>query len=282
VTTLVTGTMLLTWVGEIVSRYGVVNGISLLIFIGIASNLIPSVVNIFEKIRLDGLSIFWLFVVFCICIFSVFVVVFIEQSIRYITVTYISRQKGKRLYAAQKNTLPLKINMAGVMAPIFASSVLLFPTTLMQWAELSENSICSGFFYTLSSVVEPGTFGYIILFVISIFFFNFLYTSIVFNSSEISSNLKKSGAFITNCRPGLQTTLFINFVVNRLTVLGSVYIVSIAILPEIFMLVTGVSFYFGGTSILILVVVSIELISSIQTHLLSVRYKKIIKNSSFF
>lgn len=282
VTTLVTGTMLLTWVGEIVSRYGIVNGVSLIIFTGITSNLLPSIGSIFEKIRLNDLSIFWLFAVLCICIFSVFFIVFVEQSIRYITVTYVSRQKGKRLYAAQKNTLPLKINMAGVMAPIFASSILLFPTTLLQWAELSENSICSKFFYTLSAVVEPGTFGYILLFVISIFFFSFLYTSMVFNSSEVSSNLKKSGAFITNCRPGLQTTLFINFVTNRLTVLGAVYIVIIAILPEIFMFVTGISFYFGGTSILILVVVAIELISSIQTYMLSVRYKKIVKNSSLF
>lgn len=282
VTTLVTGTMLLTWVGEIVSRYGIVNGISLLIFTGITSNLLPSIVSIFEKIQSDGLSLCWFFAVFSICIFSVLFIVCIEQSIRYITVTYVSRQKGKRLYAAQKNTLPLKINMAGVMAPIFASSILLFPTILMQWAELSESSMCSKFFYALSSVVEPGTFGYILLFVISIFFFSFLYTSMVFNSSEISLNLKKSGAFITNCRPGVQTTLFINFVVNRLTVLGSIYIVIIAILPEIFMLITGVSFHFGGTSILILVVVSIELISSIQTHLLSVRYKKIVKNLSFF
>lgn len=281
VVTLVSGTMILMCVGDIVTKYGIGNGVSLIIFSGIVALLLPFVGTMLDRIKTGDVSFFWFFAFLVFFVFFVFFIVFMEQSIRYIVVNYASRQKGRRLYAAQRNTLPLKINMSGVMGPIFASSVILFPVTIFQWLELSENSSLYFFSRVLMDSIGPGTYGYILVYLFSVIFFCFLYTSLVFNSTDVAVNLKKAGAFLTGYRPGTQTATYISFVVLRLTVLGALYIAVVSVIPEIFIRIFNVPFYLGGTSILILVVVAIELISSTQTHMLTGKYKKITENSGF-
>lgn len=272
--TLVTGTMFLMWLGEKITERGVGNGISLIIFAGIVSGLPSAIANTFENVRqgtLQPISLVMLLVV----LFSVMAfVVFVERGQRRITVNYAKRQMGRKMYAAQQSHLPLKINMAGVIPPIFASSLILFPASFSQW--LGKDS---GILSSIGLALQPGQPAYILLFSAGIIFFCFFYTALVFNPKETADNLKKSGAFIPGIRPGDQTAQYIDKVMTRLTFIGALYITGVAIMPEFLILAWQVPFYFGGTSLLIVVVVIMDFIAQIQAHLMSQQYDALLKKS---
>lgn len=274
---LVTGTMFLMWLGEKITERGVGNGISLIIFAGIVSGLPGAIGNTFEQVK-QGLMqpialVFLLCVMLCVCAF----IVFVERGQRRITVNYAKRQQGNRMYAAQQSHLPLKINMAGVIPPIFASSLILFPATLGQWFGRADSS---SWITKFSMALQPGQLLYIIFLVAGIMFFAFFYTALVFNPRETADNLKRSGAFIPGIRPGEQTANYIDKVMTRLTLIGAVYIASIAVMPEILVYKYQVPFYFGGTSLLIVVVVVMDFIAQVQAHLMSQQYEALLKKAN--
>ncbi len=276
IVTLVSGTMFLMWIGEQITENGVGNGISLLIFTSIVSSIPRIIVSTLEKARQGEIYIFSLFVMLFIFGIVIFFVVYMEGSQRRITINYARRQQGGKMYAPHVTYLPLKINISGVIPPIFASSLVLFPTTLIQWFDNKSNLLNS-----IKILLLPGKPLYLFLFGLSIVFFSFFYTSLIFNHKDTADNLKKSGGFITGIRPGENTAFYIKNITFRLTIIGSIYLVLVSLLPEFLVLFTNVPFYFGGTSLLIVVVVVIDFISQIQTRLISYKYDSLIKRSKF-
>lgn len=278
VTSLVSGTLFLMWLGEQINEKGIGNGVSLIIFISIVSNIPRSVGSSLEKLRQGEINIIAMFAFLSVLVLVVLFVVFVERAQRKILVNYAKTQQGKRMFASQSTYLPLKINMAGVIPPIFASSIVLFPATLMQWFDQS-NSV--SFFHTINFLLMPGKPLYIFFFGISIVFFCFFYTSLVFSSKDMADNLKKSGGFISGIRPGAQTSLFIDKVVSKLTFIGALYLTLVSLLPELLVLFASIPFYFGGTSLLIVVVVIMDFISNVQTKLISYKYDNLMKKYKF-
>ncbi|ANZ22688.1 preprotein translocase subunit SecY [Buchnera aphidicola (Diuraphis noxia)] len=277
VVSLVTGTIFLMWLGELITECGIGNGISIIIFIGIIANLPASIGHTIEATRQGNLH-FFLFLCTLILMFSVvFFVVFIERAQRKVTVHYAQRQRGRRIYSAQSTHLPLKINMSGVMPAIFASSLVLFPITIISWFKIGHQW---KFLQTISFYLQPNQPLYLILYVSAIVFFCFFYTNLVFDPRETADNLKKSGAFIAGIRPGEQTARYIRKIMSRLTFFGAFYISFICLIPEFMRSFMNVPFYFGGTSLLIVVVVIIDFISQTQTLMMSSQYDSILKKSN--
>lgn len=274
---LVTGTVFLMWLGELITNYGIGNGISMIIFSGIITGLPSAIAHTIEQTRQGNLSLL-LFIVLTGLIFCItFLVVFIEKSQRKINVYYAKRQQGRRIYAAQSTYLPLKLNIAGVVPAIFASSIILFPTTIISWLVGNSKSYL---FVKILDNLQPNCLFYSIIYGFFIIFFCFFYTGLVFNPRETADNLKKSGAFIPGIRPGEQTSKHINKIMLKLTLISSIYITFICLIPEVIRNFLKVSFYFGGTSLLIVVVVIIDFISQIQTLVLSTQYESVLKKSN--
>jgi preprotein translocase subunit SecY len=276
--TLVTGTMFLMWLGEQITERGIGNGISILIFAGIVAGLPSAIGGSIELVRTGELSSLILLFLFVGVIAVTAFVVFVERGQRRITVNYAKRQQGNKMYAAQSSHLPLKLNMAGVIPPIFASSIILFPATLGSWFGQQEGM---RWMQDLAATLSPGQPLYVIFYAAAIIFFCFFYTALVFNSKETAENLKKSGAFIPGIRPGKQTASYIDGVLSRLTLVGSIYITLVCLLPEFLILFWNVPFYFGGTSLLIIVVVVMDFMAQMQAHLMSHQYDSLMKKSNF-
>ena len=278
VATLVTGTMFLMWLGEQITERGLGNGISLIIFAGIASGLPNAIGGLFELVRTGAMHPF---IALFICILVVLVtalVVFVERGQRKILVNYAKRQVGNKVYGGQSSHLPLKLNMAGVIPPIFASSIILFPATLGQWFGASEGMT---WLRDISATLAPGQPIYVMLYAAAIVFFCFFYTALVFNAKETADNLKKSGAFVPGIRPGDQTAKYIDRILMRLTFAGAVYITLVCLLPEFLILKWNVPFYFGGTSLLIIVVVTMDFMAQVQAYIMSHQYESLLKKANF-
>ncbi len=274
--TLVTGTMFLMWLGEQMTERGIGNGISLIIFAGIVSRFPAAIGNTLEQFhqgQIQGISVILILAV--VIIVTAFVV-FVERGQRRITVNYAQRQRGRKVYAAQSSHLPLKINMSGVIPPIFASSIILLPTTLLQWFGKGTNMT---WLTNIGLAISYGQPLYMLFLGILVVFFSFFYTALVFNPKETADNLKKSGAFIPGIRPGEQTARYIDGVMTRLTMAGSIYLVMVVLLPEIMNKAWHVSFLFGGTSLLIVVVVIMDFMAQIQSHLMAHQYDSLLKKS---
>lgn len=274
---LVTGTMFLMWLGEQITERGVGNGISIIIFAGIVAGLPAALGGTLELARTGELSSALVLLLLVMAVVVTAIVVFIERGQRRITVNYAKRQQGRKMYAAQSSHLPLKLNMAGVIPPIFASSIILFPATLGQWAGNVEGL---GWLKDISSTLAPGQPLYVTFYALAIIFFCFFYTAIVFDSRETADNLKRSGAFIPGIRPGEQSARYIDGVLSRLTAVGAIYITLVCLMPEFLILKWNVPFYFGGTSLLIIVVVVMDFISQVQAHLMSHQYEGLMKKAN--
>jgi preprotein translocase subunit SecY len=275
---LVTGTMFLMWLGEQITERGLGNGISMIIFTGIAAGLPTAIARTLELVRNGEMNAFTALILFSLaCLVTAFVV-FVERGQRRITVNYAKRQQGRRVYAAQSSHLPLKLNMSGVIPPIFASSIILFPTTFAHWAGTGDGSM--RWLQDIIGAISPGEPLYVILYAAAIVFFAFFYTALVFNSKETADNLKRSGAFIPGIRPGEQTGRYIDGVMSRLTLAGSLYLVAVCLLPEFLIVGWNVPFYFGGTSLLILVVVIMDFMAQVQAHLMSHQYEGLMKKAN--
>ena len=274
---LVTGTMFLMWLGEQVTERGVGNGISIIIFAGIVANLPSAIAMVLESARTGELNSLFVLFLLALSLGVTAFVVFVERGQRRITVNYARRQQGRKVYAAQSSFLPLKLNMAGVIPPIFASSIILFPATLGQWFGQTEGM---GWLQDLSTTLSPGQPLYVAFYAAAIIFFCFFYTAIVFNARDTADNLKRSGAFIPGIRPGEQTARYIDQVMTRLTMAGAIYIAGVCLLPEFMILYFNVPFYFGGTSLLIVVVVTMDFISQVQAHLMSHQYDSLLKKAN--
>ncbi|HVE44688.1 MAG TPA: preprotein translocase subunit SecY [Gammaproteobacteria bacterium] len=277
VLTLVTGTMFLMWLGEQVTERGIGNGISMIIFAGIVAGLPDAVGRTLEQVREGQLQVVILLLVLAAVAGVVACVVYMERAQRRITINYARRVQGGKVYSAQTSHLPLKINMAGVIPPIFASSLILFPATLAQWFG---NSKGMEWLSTLSVGLQQGQPLHMVLFSAGIIFFCFFYTALVFNPKETADNLKKSGAFIPGIRPGEQTARYIDTVMTRLTLIGAIYITLVCLLPEILILAWNVPFYFGGTSLLIIVVVVMDFMAQVQAHVMSFQYESLLKKAN--
>lgn len=274
VMTLVSGAIFLMWLGELINEIGIGNGMSLIIFTSIVSNLPRSIGSILEKVRQGDMNVFVILFFLLILFLVIFLIIFVERAQKKIIVNYPKRQQGRKVFAAQTTYLPFKINMAGVIPPIFASSIILFPVTLIQWIDPnSSNFILNGIRY----LITPGQIPYLCLFSVAIIFFCFFYTSLVFTSNETADNLKKSGGFITGVRPGDSTAIYIDNVVKRLTIIGSIYLTFVSLLPEFLVAFLDVPFYFGGTSLLIIIVVIMDFISQVQSKMISYKYDGLIK-----
>jgi preprotein translocase subunit SecY len=277
VVTLVTGTVFLMWLGEQVTERGVGNGISIIIFSGIVSGLPSAIGGTLELARTGEMNVLTILVLFALALAVTGFVVFVERGQRRITVNYAKRQQGRKVYAAQSTHLPLKLNMAGVIPPIFASSIILFPATMGSWMGQNEGM---GWLSDIAATLSPGQPLYVILYALAIVFFCFFYTALVFNAKETADNLKKSGAFIPGIRPGEQTAHYIDGVMTRLTTAGAVYITLVCLMPEFLILYWNVPFYFGGTSLLIIVVVTMDFMAQIQSHLVSHQYGGLMKKAN--
>ncbi|MDY6890071.1 MAG: preprotein translocase subunit SecY [Pseudomonadota bacterium] len=277
VVTLVAGAVFLMWLGEQITEHGIGNGISILIFTGIVAGLPGAIGQSFEAARQGDLNVLALLAITVIAIATVGFVVFMERGQRRITINYAKRQQGRRVYAAQSSHLPLKVNMAGVIPPIFASSILLFPASVGQWFGQSEGM---GWLQDVALALGPGQPLYILLFAIAIVFFCYFYTAIVFNPRDVADNLKKSGAFIPGIRPGEQSARYIDSVLSRLTLFGALYITAVSLMPQFLVVAWNVPFYFGGTSLLIVVVVVMDFMAQVQSHLMSHQYESLMKKSN--
>jgi preprotein translocase subunit SecY len=275
--TLVTGTMFLMWLGEQITERGIGNGISVIIFSGIVAGLPAAIGGTLELARTGELHALTVIVIFAVAVLVTAFVIFVERGQRRITVNYAKRQQGRKMYAAQSSHLPLKLNMAGVIPPIFASSIILFPATLGDWFSQSAGM---EWLQVVSSTLSPGQPIYVMLYSLAIIFFCFFYTALVFNSRDTAENLKKNGAFIPGIRPGDQTAKFIDSVMTRLTLIGAIYMTSVCLLPEFLILYLNVPFYFGGTSLLIIVVVVMDFMAQVQTHLMSHQYEGLMKKAN--
>ncbi|WP_024872141.1 preprotein translocase subunit SecY [Tolumonas lignilytica] len=279
VVSLVTGTMFLMWLGEQITERGIGNGISLIIFSGIVAGLPRAIGATAEQARQGELHILLLLLLVVIVFAVTYFVVFVERGQRRIVVNYAKRQQGNQIFAAQSTHLPLKLNMAGVIPAIFASSIILFPGTIASWFGQGDSWIAN-ILQEISLSLQPGQPLYELLYAIAIVFFSFFYTALVFNPRETADNLKKSGAFIPGIRPGEQTARFIDKVMTRLTLAGALYITVICLVPQLLMTFWHVQFYFGGTSLLIIVVVIMDFMAQVQTHMMSHQYGDVLKKAN--
>jgi len=278
VITLVTGTLFLMWLGEQVTERGIGNGISIIIFSGIVAGLPRAVGGSLELARTGELQPLTVLFLFALVVVVTGLVVFVERGQRRITVNYAKRQQGRQIYAAQTSHLPLKINMAGVIPPIFASSIILFPTTMAGW--FANNGGGMSWLQSLTAALSPGQPVYVLIYATAIIFFCFFYTALVFNPKDTAENLKKSGAFVPGIRPGEQTAKYVDAVMTRLTLVGAVYVTLVCLLPEFLIVNLNVPFYFGGTSLLIVVVVVMDFIAQLQAHLMSHQYEGLMKKAN--
>ena len=279
VVTLVTGTMFVMWLGEQITERGLGNGISILIFAGIVAGLPSAMATMFELVSQNQIGTIAALLILVLVVAVTALVVFVERGQRRITVNYAKRQVGNKIYGGQSSHLPLKINMAGVIPPIFASSIILFPATIANWVS-SANPI--RWLSDLSAALQPGQPLYITVFTALIIFFCFFYTALVFNSRETADNLKKSGAFVPGIRPGQQTAKYIDKILMRLTLVGAIYITLVCLVPEFLrMQWQNVPFYFGGTSLLIIVVVTMDFMAQVQAYMMSHQYDSLLKKSNF-
>ena len=277
VTTFVSGAMFMMWLGEQITERGIGNGISMLIFAGIVAGLPSAIGQSFEAARQGDINIFALITIAFLAVALIAFVVFVERGQRRITVNYAKRQQGRKVFAAQTSHLPLKVNMAGVIPAIFASSILLFPASLGTWFGQGEGL---GWLQSISQSLAPGQPLNIILFSAGIIFFCFFYTALMFNPKDVAENLKKSGAFIPGIRPGEQSARYIDGVLTRLTMFGALYMTAVCLLPQFLVVSANVPFYLGGTSLLIVVVVVMDFMSQVQSHLVSQQYESLLKKSN--
>jgi preprotein translocase subunit SecY len=276
-TTLVTGALFMMWLGEQITERGVGNGISLIIFSGIVSGFPAAIGQSFEAARQGDINIIALLAIAALAIAIVAFVVFVERGQRRITVNYAKRQQGRRVYQGQSSHLPLKINMAGVIPAIFASSLLLAPASMAQWFG---NSPGMDWMQQIALVLSPGQPLYILLFAGGIIFFSFFYTAIMFDPKDVADNLKRQGAYVPGIRPGQQTAKYIDDVITRLTVFGALYVASVCLLPEFMIVAFNITFQLGGTALLIVVVVAMDFMSQVQSHLMSSQYAKLMEKSN--
>ena len=278
VVTLVTGTMFLMWLGEQITEKGVGNGISLIIFSGIVSSMPSAIASVFQQVKEGQMQALTLIFVAVIVVVVTGFVVFMERGQRRIRVNYAQRTHGRKVYAAQTSHLPLKINMSGVIPPIFASSIILLPATLAQFFAKGKGM---DWLADIGMALSPGQPLYLIVYAVAILFFAFFYAALVFNPKDTAENLKKSGAYIPGIRPGEQTTRYIDSVMTRLTLVGAIYLVLVCLLPQILMYAWHVPFYFGGTSLLIIVVVIMDFVAQVQAHLMTQQYDSLMKKANF-
>jgi preprotein translocase subunit SecY len=281
VVTLVTGTMFLMWLGEQITERGLGNGISMIIFAGIVAGLPSAIGGLAELVRTGSIGAFASLVIVVLVAAVTAFVVFVERGQRRITVNYAKRQVGNKIYGGQTSFLPLKLNMSGVIPPIFASSIILFPATIGQWfaSGASENPVVL-FIKDAASTLAPGQPVYITVYALAIIFFCFFYTALVFNSRETADNLKRSGAFVPGIRPGDQTARYIDKVLMRLTLVGAFYITVVCLVPEFLVLQWNVPFYFGGTSLLIIVVVTMDFMTQVQSYMMSHQYESLLRKAN--
>ena len=277
VVSLVTGTMFLMWLGEQITERGIGNGISILIFAGIVAGLPTAIGQTAEQARQGGINLIFLLLIAAIVMGLTYLVVFVERAQRRIVVNYAKRQQGRKMYQAQSSHLPLKVNMAGVIPPIFASSIILFPGTIAGWFGQNE---ATSWLQDVALMLSPGQPLYVGLYAAAIVFFCFFYTALTFNPRETADNLKKSGAFVPGIRPGEQTSRYLDKVMTRLTLAGAIYITFVCLVPEFMLLTWNVPFYFGGTSLLIIVVVIMDFMAQVQTHLMSSQYESVLKKAN--
>ena len=278
VTTLLTGTMFLMWLGEQITERGLGNGISILIFAGIAAGLPNAIGGLLELVRTGAMHPLTAIVITLLVGVVTAFVVFVERGQRKILVNYAKRQVGNKIYGGQSSHLPLKLNMSGVIPPIFASSIILFPATIAGWFGSNESMT---WLKDFAGTLSPGQPIYVMLYATAIIFFCFFYTALVFNSKETAENLKKSGAFVPGIRPGEQTAKYIDKILMRLTLVGAAYITVVCLLPEFLILKWNVPFYFGGTSLLIIVVVTMDFMSQVQAYVMSHQYEGLLKKANF-
>lgn len=278
VITLVSGTMFIMWLGEQITERGIGNGISIIIFAGIVAGLPKALGSTAEMVNTGAFSIPLAFFLLLATVLVTALVVFVERGQRKITVNYAKRQVGNKVYGGQTTHLPLKLNMAGVIPPIFASSIILFPATLAGWFGSNERMY---WLKDIAGALSPGQPIYILLFATAIVFFCFFYTALQFNPKDTADNLKKSGAFIPGIRPGDQTAKYIDRIMGRLTLVGAAYITLVCLLPEFLILKFNTPFYFGGTSLLIIVVVTMDFMTQVQSHLMSNQYEGLLKKANF-
>jgi preprotein translocase subunit SecY len=279
VVSLVTGTMFLMWLGEQITERGIGNGISIIIFAGIVAGMPSAVGQTAEMARQGELHLLVLLLIGVVVFAVSFLVVFVERGQRRIVVNYAKRQQGRKVFAAQSTHLPLKVNMAGVIPPIFASSIILFPGTLASWFGQGEGPVAD-FLQGVAGAMSPGQPLYVMMLAAAIIFFCFFYTALVFNPRETADNLKKSGAFIPGIRPGEQTSKYIDKVMTRLTLAGAMYITFVCLVPQFMIMAWDVQFYFGGTSLLIIVVVIMDFMAQVQTHMMSHQYDNVLKKAN--
>ncbi len=280
--TLVTGTMFLMWLGEQITERGLGNGISIIIFGGIAAGLPNAIGGLFELVRTGSMNALTAILICLVVALVTFAVVFIERGQRKILVNYAKRQVGNKIYGGQSSHLPLKLNMAGVIPPIFASSIILFPATFTSGFTAGDtDSAAVRFLKDLAASLAPGEPIHALLYAAAIIFFCFFYTALVFNSKETAENLKKSGAFVPGIRPGDQTARYVDKILTRLTLAGAVYITLICLLPEFLIARWNVPFYFGGTSLLIIVVVTMDFMAQVQNYVMSQQYESLLRKANF-
>ena len=278
VVSLTAGTMFLMWLGEQITERGLGNGISILIFASIAAGLPSAMAGLFELVRTGAMSILASLFIMILVILVTYFVVFVERGQRKILVNYARRQVGNKVYGGQSSHLPLKLNMAGVIPAIFASSIILLPATVVGWFSTGDSL---RWLKDIASALTPGQPIYVGLYGAAIVFFCFFYTALVFNSRETADNLKKSGAFIPGIRPGDQTARHIDKILSRLTLAGAIYITLVCLLPEFLILKYNVPFYFGGTSLLIIVVVTMDFMAQVQNYMMSQQYESLLKKANF-
>lgn len=275
---LTAGSIFLMWLGEQITERGLGNGISILIFSGIAAGLPNAIGGLLELVRTGAMNVLVAMFIVAVVVLVTYFVVFVERGQRKILVNYARRQVGNKVYGGQSSHLPLKLNMAGVIPPIFASSIILLPATVVGWFSAGESM---RWIKDIASALTPGQPIYVLLYAAAIVFFCFFYTALVFNSKETADNLKKSGAFIPGIRPGDQTARYIDKILVRLTLAGAVYITFVCLLPEFLILKYNVPFYFGGTSLLIIVVVTMDFMAQVQNYMMSQQYESLLKKANF-
>jgi preprotein translocase subunit SecY len=278
VVSLTAGTMFLMWLGEQITERGLGNGISILIFGGIAAGLPGAIGGLLELVRTGAMSILVAVIIVALVVLVTYFVVFVERGQRKILVNYARRQVGNKVYGGQSSHLPLKLNMAGVIPPIFASSIILLPATVVSWFSTGDSM---RWLKDIAGMLTPGQPIYVMFYAAAIVFFCFFYTALVFNSRETADNLKKSGAFIPGIRPGDQTARYIDKILVRLTLIGAAYITFVCLLPEFLILKYNVPFYFGGTSLLIIVVVTMDFMAQVQNYMMSQQYESLLKKANF-
>jgi preprotein translocase subunit SecY len=283
VVTLLTGTMFLMWLGEQITERGLGNGISIIIFAGIAAGLPSALGGLFTLVSNGSISSIAAIIIVILVAGVTYAVVFVERGQRKILVNYAKRQVGNKIYGGQSSHLPLKLNMAGVIPPIFASSIILFPATIVDWYTRGKDSTSPfiGFLKDLAASLTNGEPLHAVLYAVAIVFFCFFYTALVFNSKETADNLKKSGAFVPGIRPGEQTARYIDKILMRLTLAGAVYITLVCLVPEFMTSRWKVPFYFGGTSLLIVVVVTMDFMAQVQNYVMSQQYESLLRKANF-